>query len=194
MQNGIAGEGGINQVLHAPGTMQLDSFSDKSLTGNPPPALAFEDDKPEEIEAMETDDEDRFSDTEWPDLDEHIHADLDDNKRIQETIASTKDEDEDMSDFMEGMAGDVRHAAAMELAPSSKASEIILEDTVVAQEVETEVETDDLIRVRILESLPEAIINAAGEEVTLEVGDVHFLDSLTAEMLVDGGFAKIAAL
>jgi hypothetical protein len=99
-----------------------------------------------------------------------------------------------MSNFMEGMAGDVRHAAAMELAPSSKASEIILEDTVVAQEVETEVETDDLIRVRILESLPEAIINAAGEEVTLEVGDVHFLDSLTAEMLVDGGFAKIAAL
>jgi anti-anti-sigma regulatory factor len=192
MQNGIAGEGGINQVLHAPGTMQLDSFSDKSLTGNPPPALAFEDDKPEEIEAMETDDEDRFSDTEWPDLDEHIHADLDDNKRIQETIASTKDEDEDMSDFMEGMAGDVRHAAAMELAPSSKASEIILEDTIVAQEVEAE--TDELIRVRILESLPEAIINAAGEEVTLEVGDVHFLDSLTAEMLVDGGFAKIAAL
>jgi anti-anti-sigma regulatory factor len=192
MQNGIAGEGGINQVLHAPGTMQLDSFSDKSLTGNPPPALAFEDDKPEEIEAMETDDEDRFSDTEWPDLDEHIHADLDDNKRIQETIASTKDEDEDMSDFMEGMAGDVRHAAAMELAPSSKASEIILEDTIVSQEVEAE--TDDLIRVRILESLPEAIINAAGEEVTLEVGDVHFLDSLTAEMLVDGGFAKIAAL
>jgi hypothetical protein len=97
---------------------------------------------------------------------------------------------------MEGMAGEVRHAAAMELAPSPKASEITLEETIVAQEVETEVEigTDDLIRVRILESLPEAIIDAAGEEVTLEVGDVHFLDSLTAEMLVDGGFAKIAAL
>ncbi len=97
-----------------------------------------------------------------------------------------------MTYFMEEIAGEVRHAAAMELAPSSKASEIILEDTIVAQEVEAE--TDDLVRVRILESLPEAIINATGEEVTLEVGDVHFLDSLTAEMLVDGGFAKIAAL
>ena len=56
------------------------------------------------------------------------------------------------------------------------------------------VEEDDLVRVRILESLPEAIINASGEEVNLEAGDVHFLDSITAEMLVDGGFAKIAAL
>ena len=194
MQNGIAGEGEISQVRHAPGTMQLDSFSDKSLTGNPPPALAFEDDKPEKIEFMEIDEEDRFSDTEWPDLDEHIHADLDSNEKIQETITSTNDGDEDMSDFMEGMVGEVRHAAAMELAPNSKASEIVLEDTIVTQEVETEVETDELIRVRILESLPEAIINAAGEEVTLEVGDVHFLDPLTAEMLVDGGFAKIAAL
>jgi len=192
MQNGIAGEGGINQVRHAPGTMQLDSFSSNNLTGNPPPALAFEDDKPEKIEVMETDEEDRFSDTEWPDLDEHIHADLDNNERIQEAITTTQDEDEGMSDFMEGMAGEIRHAAAMELAPSSKASEIILEDTIESQEVEPE--NDELIRVRILESLPEAIINAAGEEVTLEVGDVHFLDSLTAEMLVDGGFAKIAAL
>ena len=197
MQNGIAGEGGIVQVRHAPGTMQLDSFSDKNLTGNPPPALAFEDDKPEKMELVEADEEERFSDTEWPDLDEHIHADLDDKQRIQETSATTSQgEDEDMTDFMEGMAGEVRHAAAMELAPSSKASEIILEDTIVTQEVEIEVdiETDDLIRVRILESLPEAIINAAGEEVTLEVGDVHFLDPLTAEMLVDGGLAKIAAL
>ena len=83
-------------------------------------------------------------------------------------------------------------ATVINTPPSSKASEITLEDTIVAQEVEAE--TDDLVRVRILESLPEAIINATGEEVTLEVGDVHFLDSLTAEMLVDGGFAKIAAL
>jgi hypothetical protein len=193
MQNGIAGEGGISQIRHAPGTMQLDSFSNKNLTGNPPPALAFEDDKPEKMEVTDADEEERFSDAEWPDLDEHIHADLDDKKRIQETSSSaSKDEDEDMTYFMEEMGGEVRHAAAMELAPSSKASEIILEDTIVAQEVEAE--TDDLVRVRILESLPEAIINATGEEVTLEVGDVHFLDSLTAEMLVDGGFAKIAAL
>jgi hypothetical protein len=197
MQNGIAGEGGMNQVRHAPGTMQLDSFSDKNLTGSPPPALAFEDDKPEKMEVTEVDEEERFSDTEWPDLDEHIHADLDDKQRIQETSTSvSKGDDEDMTAFMEGMAGEVRHAAAMELAPSSKASEITLEETIVAQEFEAGVDigTDDLIRVRILESLPEAIIDAAGEEVTLEVGDVHFLDSLTAEMLVDGGFAKIAAL
>lgn len=187
MQNGIAGEGIADKVLHAPGTMQLDSFSENNLTGNPPPALAFEDDEPDHIDMMEADEEERFSDAEWPDLDEHIHADLKDVEGIQETVGDAKEgEDEDMASFMEDMVGEVRHAAAMELAPSAKTNEIHLEEMIV--------EEDDLVRVRILESLPEAIINASGEEVNLEAGDVHFLDSITAEMLVDGGFAKIAAL
>jgi len=112
---------------------------------------------------------------------------LKDVEDIQETVGDAKEgEDEDMASFMEEMVGEVRHAAAMELAPSAKTNEIHLEEMIV--------EEDDLVRVRILESLPEAIINASGEEVNLEAGDVHFLDSITAEMLVDGGFAKIAAL
>lgn len=194
MQNGVAGEGISNKVLHAPGTMQLDSFSKNSLTGNPPPALAFEDDAPDAVDMMEFDEEERFLDTEWPDLDEHIHADLNEDVIAQEKLGSANEgEDEDMASFMQEMVGEVRHAAAMELAPSAKSKVIELEETTIEQEVETE-EDEDLVRVRILETLPEAIINAAGEEVNLEAGDIHFLDSLTAEMLVESGFAKIAAL
>jgi len=196
MQNGIAGEGATDKVLHAPGTMQLDSFTENNLTDNPPPALAFEDEEPDIIDMMESDEEDRFSDAEWPDLDEHIHADLND-EGVQEIVDNVKEsEKEDMDSFMQEMVGEVRHAAAMELAPSAKSNEISLEETIVEQDVESqeEIEDDDLVRVRILESLPEAIIDASGEEVNLEAGDVHFLDSTTAEMLVDGGFAKIAAL
>ena len=197
MQNGVAGEGIIDKMLHAPGTMQLDSFSENNLTGNPPPALAFEDEEADAIDMMEADEEDRFSETEWPDLDEHIHADLHDVEGIQEPMGSAKEgEGEDMTSFMGEAGGEVRHAAAMELAPSSKTNAIQLEETMLNPDVESEeeIEKDDLVRVRILESLPEAIINASGEEVNLEAGDVHFLDSITAEMLVDGGFAKIAAL
>ena len=195
MQNGVAGEGISNKVLHAPGTMQLDSFSKNSLTGNPPPALAFEDDGPDVIDMMEADEEERFSDAEWPDLDEHIHADLNENVVVQETVGSANEgEDEDMAAFMQEMVGEVRHAAAMELAPSAKSEVIVLDDSTIEQEIESEEEDEDLVRVRILESLPEAIINAAGEEVNLESGDIHFLDSLTAEMLVESGFAKIATL
>ena len=195
MQTGVAGEGISNKVLHAPGTMQLDSFSKNSLTGNPPPALAFEDDGPDVIDMMEADEEERFSDAEWPDLDEHIHADLNENVIVQETLgAANEGEDEDMASFMQEMVGEVRHAAAMELAPSAKSEVIVLDDSTIEQEIESEEEDEDLVRVRILESLPEAIINAAGEEVNLESGDIHFLDSLTAEMLVESGFAKIATL
>lgn len=222
MQNGVAGEITGKQIRHAPGTMQLDDYSGNSLTGNPPPALAFEDDEPPMLEIGDKDEEERFADAEWPDLDEHIHADLDEGN-IQETIgAANQGENEDMAAFMQEMAGEVRHAAAMELAPSSQSTTITLEDASALQETTLIEETtaleettplenstteqeevieeempqqeDDLVRVRILQSLPEAIINAAGDEVILEAGDIHFLDSLTAEMLVESEFAKIAAL
>ena len=44
MQNGLAGEAITLPQRHAPGTMQLDSFTDSNITSRPPPALAFEDD------------------------------------------------------------------------------------------------------------------------------------------------------
>jgi len=55
-------------------------------------------------------------------------------------------------------------------------------------------EKEDNIRVRILETLPEPIMDSSGEPLSLEAGDVHFLDEATAAWLVDAGVAERAAL
>ena len=85
MQNGIAGETIQGQTRHAPGTVQLDSFIETNLTGSAPPDLAFEDREPP-AEAFDStgDEEERFIDEEWPDLDEYIHADLS-RRRFEES-------------------------------------------------------------------------------------------------------------
>ncbi|MDA8573879.1 hypothetical protein N9K81_04215, partial [Candidatus Poseidoniales archaeon] len=78
MQDGLAGEAITLPQRHAPGTMQLDSFTETNITSRPPPALAFEDQAPEPLPDLERDEEDRMAPDEWPDLDEYIHADFDD--------------------------------------------------------------------------------------------------------------------
>ena len=55
-------------------------------------------------------------------------------------------------------------------------------------------EKEDNIRVRILETMPEPIMDSSGEPLSLEAGDVHFLDEATAAWLVDAGVAERAAL
>ena len=50
------------------------------------------------------------------------------------------------------------------------------------------------IRVRILETMPEPIMDSSGEPLSLEAGDVHFLDEATAAWLVDAGVAERAEL
>jgi hypothetical protein len=50
------------------------------------------------------------------------------------------------------------------------------------------------VRVRILETLSEPILDDAGEALTLEVGDVHVLDEATASWLIDAGVAERAEL
>ena len=60
-------------------------------------------------------------------------------------------------------------------------------------EVSTEGEKEN-VRVRILETLDEPIIDDQGEELTLEAGDIHFLEEETAAWLVDVGVAERAEL
>ncbi|MCH1460926.1 MAG: hypothetical protein L7U25_01045, partial [Candidatus Poseidonia sp.] len=50
------------------------------------------------------------------------------------------------------------------------------------------------VRVRILETLDEPIIDEQGEELSLEAGDIHFLEEETAAWLVDVGVAERAEL
>jgi len=41
---------------------------------------------------------------------------------------------------------------------------------------------------------PEPIATKNGEELTLEEGDIHFVDSETASWLIDSGVAEAASL
>ena len=192
MQNGIAGETSQGQTRHAPGTVQLDSFVESNLTGSAPPDLAFEDREPP-VEALQEsgDEEERIIEEEWPDLDEYIHADLEDS----------------VSASVEAVSGQIppvvereKHAAALELAPSKKtASTIEMFDLEEKAEVESPNEPEqptegELERIRVLMASPEPIATKNGEELTLEEGDIHFVDAETASWLIDSGVAEAAAL
>ena len=187
MQNGIAGELRPEQTRHAPGTMQLDSFVDSNLTGTPPPNLAFEDSEPP-IEALEPmmDDEERFVDEEWPDLDEYIHADLVDAPPLDKKPEKAKNSTEVASK---------KHAAALELAPSKKSvSSIEMFDMSAEKQDEPVAPQGEKLRVRVLISSPEPIATKDGEELMLEEGDVQFVDSETADWLISSGVAEAAPL
>jgi hypothetical protein len=94
------------------------------------------------------------------------------------------------------------HAAAMELAPSKKKEEMDFDAWASAEAVVDDspeiVEndfagTDQMLRIRVLQSMEDPIITVDGE-ITLGAGDVLFLDQMTANYLVDSGVAEIAAL
>jgi hypothetical protein len=173
---------------HAPGTVQLDSFVEQTLTGSPPPALAFEDDTPPAEQISDYDEEERLVEEEWPDLDEYLHADLVEAPPITEHPIGTS--------ALEKESGS-KHAAAMELAPSAKPSSIEMfemdpEPEKTVEEVK-DVE-EELIRIRVLMSSPEPIATKDGEELMLEEGDVQFVDSETASWLIESGVAEAAPL
>ena len=205
MQNGIAGETIQGQTRHAPGTVQLDSFIETNLTGSAPPDLAFEDREPS-AEALESnsDEEERFIDEEWPDLDEYIHADL----------AEGVSKEVEVPGEAKPVGSKVKHAAALELAPSKKTSSSIemfeMEEHEVKPSVPAAIESatpiqseevsiapvleEELDRIRVLMASPEPIATKTGEELTLEEGDIHFVDSETAQWLIDSGVAEAAQL
>ena len=199
MQNGLAGEAITLPQRHAPGTMQLDSFTDSNITSRPPPALAFEDDGPEPLPEEGRDDEDRMTPDEWPDLDEYIHADLD-GAGSQPPATTAPNEEETMLAFM-GKQPEGKHAAAMELAPSKNpaisledAFEPVAEDKPVEPEAASQEEEAALVRIRVLMTSPEPILTASGESLELEAGDVHFVDQESADWLIESGVAEAAAL
>ncbi len=202
MQQGLLGELRAAPRTHAPGTMQLDAFmGEGQLTSQPPPDLAFEDTL-EPLQAAEEDAEERWvDDAAWADEEAYLLADM--AQRDAATPASSPQNQTSTG---------AKHGAAMELAPSKEPMEIIedippeVPETVdadssdevepeheVASPDETE-EKEENIRVRILETMPEPIMDSSGEPLSLEAGDVHFLDEATAAWLVDAGVAERAAL
>ena len=89
----------------------------------------------------------------------------------------------------------------MELAPSKEPLATIQDEPLSTEAGEPKSAPDEEagnqqenIRVRILETLPEPVMDASGQPLTLEVGDVHFLDEGTATWLTDAGVAERAEL
>ena len=196
MQKGVLGEAFGSVKPHSKGTMQLDSFVEapEGLTGSMPPDLVFDDDEKQiPVEDSQYDEEDRIYDSEWPDFDEFGHDDLD--KKPEQTSEQPVKKDTD----------DERHSAALELAPSKKsgAQQISLDDLELHEEVQkestepseiTNEPSGDMIRIRVLQSLPEPIMVSNGVELTLEEDDVHFIDKDTADWLVESGVAEVENL
>jgi len=174
IQQGIEGEIFSDEQPSpvARGTMQLDAYMEqgKQLTNQPPPVLAFEDHEPEIIE-FDVDEEDRIlQEPEWPEFNEY---DIEESQ--QRTDTSTMPQTSQI---------------APELAPSASSKgipESIQEPVVESQE-------DDVVRIRILESSDEPIMDEKGNEIELHVGDVHMLDGDTAQWLIDTGLAENAQL
>jgi len=148
--------------------------------------LAFEDDLPPLAEP-DADEEDRLlAEVEWNDEEAYLLEDPTHSEPLPLPPTSVP------------VAG--KHGAALELAPSSEPITIIEEPPMESQEEVAEpVEEiaavqDELVRVRVLESLPEPIVTEEGEELSLEAGDIHFLDTPTATWLMDAGVAEKAEL
>ena len=189
MQKGILAEGMTERKKHSRGTMQLDSFIENpaGLTGQSPPELIIDDEEPEiELVDSQYDEEDRIYSEEWPDIDEYVKSGLDtpseDAKPEQKSAEKSAD----------------KHMAAMELAPSKKQTKLITEETpdISASEVGDETPPPEkteqaMVRIRIVQSLPEPIVLGDGVEIMLEEDDIHFIDKDTADWLVESGVAEV---
>jgi hypothetical protein len=184
MQMGLASEALSKEVTLAAGTTQLDSFVPDSggLTGQGPPPIALED-KSAPLPEAEIDEEE-------------ILAKADAYPELQ----GLQPEEEPLPGIETPETSN--HAAAMELAPSKKKEEMDFDAWASAEAVVDDspeiVEndfagTDQMLRIRVLQSMEDPIITVDGE-ITLGAGDVLFLDQMTANYLVDSGVAEIAAL
>ncbi len=182
MQDGLRGEMEFATPTHKPGTMQLGDFTEKPITNQPPPDLVFEDQRPEPVDTMDIDEEDRIAALEWDSM---------------EPVPMPEHSEEPMSPpapLPQAPSSEGRHGAAMELAPSatSAITDDWMDDS--PKEEEKVVETAPLIRIRILTSFDEAIATADGSELMLQAGDVHNLETGMAQWLIDSGAAEAAPL
>ena len=178
MQDGLRGEMEFIEPTHKPGTMQLDDFTEEALTDRAPPALVFEDERPEPMDTFDVDEEDRIAALEW----DALEATQDPSEHVVEEPAPPV---EAPPQTKEG-----RHGAAMELAPSSTST--IDDDWM--NEGEPATESTPKIRIRILQSFDEPIATADGSELMLQIGDVHNLDEAMANWLIESGTAEAAPL
>jgi hypothetical protein len=51
-----------------------------------------------------------------------------------------------------------------------------------------------MVRIKIIQSLPDAVMLGDGVELVLEEDDIHFIDKDTADWLIESGVAEIENL
>ncbi len=177
MQNGLPAEAAATRPpaadLAPRGTTQLDAFTEgpEGLTGNPPPALAFEDPTPSTMSDAHMDEEERLMSErmdDWPEED-----------YLFDTVETAP------KSVPQG-----RHAAALELAPAPNAVAKELPEATAPSETAA----PSLARVRILASMEDPILGPDGEDIVLSSGDVHLLTPDVADILVASGVAEAAEL
>ena len=188
MQQGLLGEIMMQPRTHAPGTMQLDAYvGEGKITSRPPPDLAFEETM-EPLPAAQEDAEERWmDDAPWADEEAYLLADMQGRDATDAAPIAAETPTSSAS----------KHGAAMELAPSKEPIQTIQDEppAEVAEPSEaTPAQDESNVRVRILETMPEPVMDASGQPLVLEVGDVHFLDEGMAAWLIDAGVAERAEL
>jgi hypothetical protein len=178
IQQGIEGEIFDDEPSTvARGTMQLDAYMNggKQLTSQPPPTLAFEDHEPEVIE-FDIDEEDRILvEPEWPELSGYGAE-----QPVEKSNTASQNKLEQHTSSI-----------APELAPSTSSKKTIPETSPVSK---PEPQGAELVRIRIIESSDEPIMDEHGNEIELHTGDVHMLSEETAQWLIDTGLAENANL
>ena len=101
------------------------------------------------------------------------------------------DPDEDEEDRIARMSAYPTSGMLANDLPSNSASE---STTTSSEENDEQTQNKDLIRIKILQDLPEPIIDAEGNELELMSGDIEFCDSDYASGLIAAGLAEKASL
>ena len=101
------------------------------------------------------------------------------------------DPDEDEEDRIARMSAYPTSGMLANDLPSNSTSE---STTTSSEENDEQTQNKDLIRIKILQDLPEPIIDAEGNELELMSGDIEFCDSDYASGLIAAGLAEKASL
>ncbi|MBT7937701.1 MAG: hypothetical protein HN696_00890, partial [Euryarchaeota archaeon] len=151
------------------------------LTGRGPPPIDLLMAEEKEIEIQEMDEEDRISQMEaYPEMMEMANQ-----QTIEENIEDVIEEKPIASTPSKSMTlDDLIQTGSNKISPTEE--EIMLQEEDIPQTVE-------LLRIRIIESSDEPIMTSDGE-LSLEVGDVHQLDQVMANYLINSGVAEAAPL
>ena len=165
------------------GTKQLDAFVEKpgGLTGRGPPPVDILMAEEKEIEIHEMDEEERISQIEaYPEMMEMANQQI-----VEEKVETIIEEKEIASAPKKSMTlDDLIQTGSNKINPIEE--EVVLQEESISQTIE-------LLRIRIIESSDEPIMTSDGE-LNLEVGDVHQLDQVMANYLINSGVAEAAPL